>query len=153
RFDRRLQLFDPPGREMFTSDKKNITVDSYICWRIAEPPKGENVPLSERPVVRFFRGLGNVATTEARLDTRVRSILSSEMGNVDLGQLLQVADSESGPSGDSPIEELSRRVLNQVRQRPDEKESVQERLGIEVVDVGLKRINLPEANLFAVYER
>ena len=36
RFDRRVQLFDPPGREMFTSDKKNVTVDVYVCWRIAE---------------------------------------------------------------------------------------------------------------------
>src|SRR4051794_23671942 len=29
RFDCRVQLFDPPAREMFTSDKKNVTVDVY----------------------------------------------------------------------------------------------------------------------------
>src|SRR5438309_3654056 len=31
RFDRRQQLFDPPGREIFTRDKKNITVSAYLC--------------------------------------------------------------------------------------------------------------------------
>ena len=29
-FDRRQQLFDPPGREMFTRDRKNVTVSSYL---------------------------------------------------------------------------------------------------------------------------
>src|SRR5262249_49785003 len=65
RFDRRQQLFDPPGREIFTSDKKNITVTSYLCWRIAEPA-APDTPFSDRPVVKFFRGLGNVQTAEAR---------------------------------------------------------------------------------------
>ena len=35
RFDRRTQLFDPLGREVFTRDRKNVTVDAYVCWRIA----------------------------------------------------------------------------------------------------------------------
>ncbi len=34
-FDARVQIYDPPGGEMVTSDKKNITVDAYLCWRIA----------------------------------------------------------------------------------------------------------------------
>jgi membrane protease subunit HflC len=63
RFDRRQQLFDPPGREIFTSDKKNITVTSYLCWRIADPP-APDTPFSARPVVKFFRGLGNTQTAE-----------------------------------------------------------------------------------------
>ena len=153
RFDRRLQLFDPPAREMFTSDKKNITVDPYLCWRIAGPDPTTNVALADRPVVRFFRGLGSISTTEARLDTRVRSVLSSMLGNVELSDLLHVSGSESGPVGASPLAELTARVLAEVRQRPDETQSLKERLGVEVVDVGLQRVNLPEANLFAVYER
>ena len=31
RFDARVQLFDPPGREIFTRDKKNITVETFVC--------------------------------------------------------------------------------------------------------------------------
>lgn len=160
RFDRRQQLFDPPGREMFTSDKKNITTSTYVCWRIAEPPPGSDTPLAERPVVKFFRGLGSVATAEARLDARIRSILSTEIGQVELGDnrtagrtLLGVPHSEAGPTGESPIAELALRALKQVRQRDGEEQSLRERFGIDIVDLRIKRINLPEGNRFAVYER
>jgi membrane protease subunit HflC len=154
RFDRRQQLFDPAGREMFTKDKKNITVSAYVCWRIAEPDAADATTVADRPVVKFFRGLGSTTTAEARLEARLRSVLSSEIGNVELSDLLHVSNSESGPSSDaSPIESLSKRVLEQVRQRADEDDGLSERLGIEIVDLRLKRINLPEGNRIAVYER
>lgn len=152
RFDRRLQLFDPPGREMFTRDKKNVTINSYVCWRIGTPVPGEQY-LSDRPVVKFFRGLGTAATAEARLEARIRSIFSTEIGQLELGQLLSVKHSEAGPEGDSPLAAVASRVLEQVRRRTDETDGLRERLGIEIVDLRLKRINLPEGNRFAVYER
>src|SRR5579872_4007390 len=83
RFDRRQQLFDPPGREMFTRDKKNITISSYLCWKIADPPAGDSPP-AERPAVRFFRGLGSIETAQARLDARVRSALDVEVKRVEI---------------------------------------------------------------------
>src|SRR6185369_8266544 len=95
RFDRRQQLFDPPGREIFTRDKKNITVSSYLCWKIADPPHAD-VPLAERPVVKFFRGLGTIATAEARLNARVRSALEVELGRVELTDLIHVGTAEGG---------------------------------------------------------
>ncbi len=153
RFDRRLQLFDPRGREMFTKDRKNIIVDTYLCWRIASSPTGSAGQLMDRPVVKFYRGLGGIPTTEARLDTRVRSILSAEMGRLALSDLLVSTDSEAGPQGESPLAQLTNRVQLQIRQQSDETESLMTRLGIEVVDIGIQRINLPEGNLFAVYER
>lgn len=151
RFDRRLQLFDPPAREMFTGDRKNITVDTYLCWQI--PTGRADQPLVERPVVKFFRSLGNIPTTESRLETRIRAILSSELGRIDLAQLLTATNSEAGPQGTSPIAALMDRVIQQTRQRADEQEAITNRWGIEIVDVGLKRINLPQGNLMAVYER
>lgn len=175
RFDRRLQLFDPRGREMFTSDRKNIIVDTYLCWRIShsdgresanskivsnktagdEAAGGASVSgdFGNRPAVRFYRGLGTVQTAEARLDTRVRSVLSAEMGRLALSDLLSVTDSEAGPQGESPLAQLTERVRKQVQQQTDETESISQRFGIEVVDIGIQRINLPEGNLFAVYER
>jgi len=151
RFDRRLQLFDPPAREIFTGDRKNITVDTYLCWQI--PSGGPETPLLERPVVKFFRSLSDVATSEARLETRVRSILSSELGRLELSELLQATDSETGPEGASPVAELMQRVTQQMQQRADEASPITDRWGIRIVDVGLKRINLPQGNLMAVYER
>lgn len=152
RFDRRLQLFDPRGREMFTRDRKNIIVDTYLCWRIGSSSNASD-QLSDRPVVKFYRGLGTVSMTESRLDTRVRSILSAEMGRLALSDLLVSTDSESGLQGNSPLAELAAKVKTEIRQQADETESLASRLGIDIVDIGIQRVNLPEGNLFAVYER
>lgn len=155
RFDRRVQLFDPPGRELFTRDKKNITADAYICWQIAETPDESAAPLAERPVVRFFRSLGSIDVAEQRLDSRVRSILSAELGQVELGQLFSVSDSEQGPAANEPgrLERISDAMHRQMRQRPDEAEPLAARWGLDVVDARIQRINLPEGNRPAVYER
>lgn len=151
RFDRRQQLFDPPGREIFTRDRKNVTVSSYVCWRIADPPEG-SVPIADRPVVRFYRGLGTAAVAEARLDSRLRSALATEFGRVELGELLAVRASDAGPAGESPLEAIAGRTLAGLRQS-DANESLNDRLGIELIDLRIKRINLPEGNRQAVYER
>lgn len=153
RFDRRLQLFDPRGREMFTSDRKNIVVDTYLCWRISGRPTAGGEDFNNRPAVKFYRGLGTVATAEARLDTRVRAVMSAEMGRLALTDLLSISDSEAGPAGESPLAKLTARVREQVQQQVDETEPFGDRFGIEIVDIGIQRINLPEGNLFAVYER
>ena len=38
RFDRRLQMYEPPAREMLTEDKENLNFEWYVCWRIPSPP-------------------------------------------------------------------------------------------------------------------
>jgi membrane protease subunit HflC len=151
RFDRRQQLFDPPGREIFTRDKKNLTVSSYLCWKIADPPEIE-LPLAERPVVKFFRGLGNMVTAEARLEARIRSALEVELGQVELTELLRVGTGEGGPAGKSPLKKIAEVALSKLN-RAEGGEGLRERLGIELVDFRIKRINLPEGNRLAVYER
>ena len=154
RFDRRVQLFDPPGREMFTSDKKNVTVDVYVCWRIAEPA-GESTPLAERPLVRFYRGLGSVDLADARLDSRIRSILTTTIGQVELSRLLGVKNSEQGPAAKDagPLEALSESVRKETMRRASETDSLRDRLGIEIVDLRITRLNLPTGNQQAVFER
>ncbi|MCY2962359.1 MAG: protease modulator HflC [Planctomycetota bacterium] len=141
RFDRRQLLFDPPAREMFTRDRKNVTVSSFLTWRIAESDATDS-GFDERPVVKFYRRLGSRATAEARLDARVRAALSAEIGQSDLNTLLQVDGSDQGPRDASLALSASYG-----------QESPTESLGIELVDLRIRRINLPEGNRIAVYER
>jgi membrane protease subunit HflC len=160
RFDRRVQLFTPSAREMFTSDKKNVTADVYVCWRIA-PPAGDAAadeapadPL-ERPVVRFYRGLGSGDVAEARLESRIRSILTTALGQVELSHLLGVRNSEQGPAKNEtgPLDRLSETVREEAQRRAGESESLRDRLGIEIVDLRITRLNLPQGNQQAVFER
>lgn len=152
RFDRRLQLAAPPGREVFTRDRKNIVVESYIGWKVAESAEG--VPLQERPVVRFFRSLGATDVATLRLGSRLQSIVTTQVGQVDLADLLSAADSEAAPGGgDGPLAELSGRVKAELQQRPEEPRPLLEQWGLEVVDVRIRRLNLPAGNQQAVFER
>jgi membrane protease subunit HflC len=140
---------------MFTRDKKNVTVDTYICWKIAEPDDSTDGDLLDRPVVRFFRSLGTVGSAEDNLERRVRSILGTEIGKIELSGLLNAADSERGPNAaqPGPLDRLSETLRAQLTQRDREKGSLRDNWGLEIVDVRLRRINLPAGNQPAVFER
>jgi modulator of FtsH protease HflC len=152
RFDRRQQVFGLAGRELFTQDKKNLTVSTYLLWRIP-PTLAATTPFDERPVVRFFRGLGDRATAEARLEARTRALLAIEMSRVDLAQLLTAATPEARPELQQPLASLAARVLSEIRGEGAVRDSYAEKLGLEIVDLGIHRLNLPEGNRYAVYER
>ena len=172
RFDARVQLFDPPGREVFTADKKNITVETFVCWRVGQV---SNLPVADlagarelesevgragwkpapRPVVTFFRSLGSHEAAAGKLESRVRSIVATRVGQLELSNLLRVDDSEAGPKGNQAgvLEELSREIREQLQQGRSDGEPLLDRLGIEIVDVRVKRINFPLGNQQAVFER
>lgn len=153
RFDRRVQLFNPPGREMFTRDKKNVTVDAYVCWRIAHPV-AESEPLA-RPAVNFFRSLGSISVAQGLLETRVRSALTSRIAQVEMGDLMSVSDPESPPLDNQRItlSSLSTELLAELQGVSENGQSLRETLGVELVDVRIKRVNFPLGNQQAVFER
>jgi len=159
RFDARVQLFDPPGREIFTRDKKNITVETFVCWRIA-PSSGPNtsgatMSKTSHPVEKFFRSLGSHETAATRLESRIRSIVATSVGQLELSSLLRVVDSEAGPSGKGVgvLENLSREIREQLQHGRGDGEDLLGRLGIEIIDARVKRISFPLGNQQAVFER
>lgn len=74
--DRRLQVFDPPPREMITGDKRNLEVSSYVVWRVGD-------------AVRFLRSAATLEAAEARLNERVTAALSHAVGSRDLRDSLR----------------------------------------------------------------
>jgi membrane protease subunit HflC len=107
--------------------------------------------------VRFLRTVGSNAGAQSRVDERVRSILGDELGRVNMTDLVSERGSQ-GPHSRTAIESLSDRVAQRVRSElqgggsANAQRSSQD-FGIEVVDVRLKRFNLPEENRTAVYDR
>lgn len=151
RFDRRLQLLSPAGREAFTHDRKNVTVEAYVLWRVSD---GDGNNAESHPVVRFYRSLGSIDVAEARLSSRLQSIMTEQIGRSELTELLGAADSEAAPTA-SPgaLEKVSAQIRRELIQRADETDSLQDRQGIEIVDVRIRRLNLPAGNMRAVFER
>jgi membrane protease subunit HflC len=125
--DRRLRVFDPPPREMITGDKRNLEVASYVAWRVSDP-------------LRFDAAAGSLDSAEARLNERVSAALSDSLGRRDLASLA---------STDAKVwrlDALTDEVLAAVAP------SAREELGVEVLDVRLKRFNHPVEVRPAVFD-
>ncbi len=128
RFDRRLLLFDPEPSEFLTQDKKNVLVDSYMGWRISEPLKFlESV--KERSVAEVF--LADIAS----------AAMGAALGNYSLSALVST----------DPQENKVDQIMEQVSSKCREKAAAD--YGIKILEVRLKRLNLPEQNKESVFER
>jgi membrane protease subunit HflC len=126
-FDRRLRIYNPRPSEFLTRDKKNIVVDSYVAWKIQDPD-------------RFLQTVGDPVAAEMRLHDIVWSGLSAVLGGHDLDALVSAAGKvESSDLMDGLSSLTDRAALGQY--------------GINVVDVRIKRLNLPEQNKQSVYAR
>lgn len=153
RFDRRLRLYTPPGREVFTRDRKNLIVEAFVCWQIADGPAAPSADLTTRPVVQFFRSLGTPDVAEARLGSRLQSIVSTQLGQLSLSDLVHAEGSTSPPPESTSLAGVSETLQQALRQRPEESTPWTEQLGLNVADVRIHRLSLPTANQHAVYER
>jgi membrane protease subunit HflC len=153
-------MLEPPGREMLTEDKENLTFQWYVCWRIPgadfvrgrlpapddaggeAPPEVTEAQVRleiERYVRRFLQSVGTMEAAERRLEERIQAAMAAEIGRTQLRQLVTL-DPEA-----SQLEEIADRVTGALR------EVAADEFGIEVVDVRLKRFNYPEAVKPSVY--
>ena len=127
-FDRRLRIYNPRPSEFLTRDKKNLVVESYVAWKIQDPK-------------RFVETVGDPVAAEMRLHDIVWSGLSAALGTHDLESIvspnLQAVKAQA--MLDHLAELTDRAALSQY--------------GVEVVDVRIKRLNLPEQNKQSVYAR
>src|SRR5215472_6976723 len=128
RFDRRLRVYNPRPSEFLTKDKKNLVIENYVCWRIKDPEL-------------FVKAVGDTTAAEMRLHDIVWSGLSAALGSYDLESLVN-AKPES-LHGEELMDTLSRLTDRRAL----------EQYGIEVVDVRIKRLNLPEQNKQSVFAR
>ncbi|MBI2301814.1 MAG: protease modulator HflC [Armatimonadetes bacterium] len=131
KFDHRLQVRNARIAECLTQDKKNLVVDWYICWRVAEPEL-------------FMKSVRTRGNAELRLEESIRGLLSAALGHTTLDQLVHL------PATGEP-EAAFATVTDPVAR--DGAALAKEQYGIEVVDVRLRRVNFPEQNKQSVFDR
>jgi membrane protease subunit HflC len=123
KFDARIQTMDAEPESYLTEEKKNLIVDSFVKWRVKD-------------AFTYYTTLGGLpSNARNRLSQRVNDALRSEFGRRNVLQVI---------SGDR-VE-----IMNVVRQLIDEESSG---LGIEVIDVRLKRVDLDASISERVYQR
>ncbi len=124
KYDDRILPLDTQPLEITPADDRRLVVDAFARWRITDP-------------VQFRRavGAGGVETARPRLERILNAELREVLGSVDSGAVLS-ADRVA----------LMNRIRNQSRVQALN-------LGVEIVDVRIKRADLPEQNLAATFER
>ncbi|MXZ82018.1 MAG: protease modulator HflC [Gammaproteobacteria bacterium] len=122
-FDARVQTLDADPQRYLTVEKKNLSVDSFVKWKI-------------RDVYLYYTRLrGLKSNARSRLDQRVNDSLRQEFGKRTVQEVI---------SGD-------RALIMEVVQKAMNEEAAT--LGIEIIDVRLKRVDLEEAISQQVYQR
>lgn len=123
-FDRRILTLDSADPERFiTSEKKNVLVDSFIKWRIVDPN------------LYYISVGGDEARARTRLSQTVNAGLREEFGKRLVNDVI---------SGERD------KIMNQMREKAD---IDARRIGVQIVDVRLKRVELPDEVSGAVYSR
>ncbi len=123
-FEKRIITLDNSDPERFiTSEKKNVLVDSYIKWRIIDPK------------LYYISVGGDESRARTRLNQTVNAGLREEFGK------RTVHDVVSGERD---------RIMDQMREKAD---ADARKIGVQIVDVRLKRVELPTEVSDAVYRR
>lgn len=123
KFDGRILTLDNQTENFLTSEKKNVEVDFFVKWRISD-------------AAVYYRATGGQELVALdRLAAIVNRGLRDEFGS----RTIQQAVSDER---DAIMEELERKIERNVAD-----------LGIEIVDVRLKAINLPQSVSESVYDR
>jgi membrane protease subunit HflC len=123
KLDARIQTLDEAPDRFVTSEKKDLMVDSFVKWRIVDFS------------TYYLRTSGSVDNARALLKQKVNNGLRTEFGNRTIKEIV---------SGDRDA--IMQKALESA-------ESSREDLGIEVVDVRIKAINLPTEVSNSIYDR
>lgn len=123
-FDVRILSYDTPEPERFlTSEKKNVLVDYFVKWRVIDPKQ------------YYISVGGDESRAETRLQQTINDGLRAEFGR------RTVADVVSGERD---------KIMAIQRERAD---GDARKIGVSVVDVRLKRVELPQEVSESVYRR
>jgi len=116
-------LYDLPVSDVITKDKKTMVADSFVLWRIEDPQK-------------FIQTLNSsISNAESRLSTLVYNSMKNTISGMNQTEVI------SGRDG-----ELAAAIKDGVGNGLDQ-------YGIKLIAIETKRLDLPDDNKAAVYQR
>jgi len=125
KFPKKVLLYDMKPSEVLTKDSKTMIVDNYVLWRITDP-------------LTFYKTLGTEAEAETRIDMLTYNAIKTEMGKNNQEAIINQ-------------DENSRNVFNSNILKAASGET--DAYGIEIIDIKIKKLDLPADNEEAVYRR
>ena len=123
-FDTRILTLDTAEPQRYlTSEKKNLLVDSFVKWRVVNPRQ------------YYVSVGGDEARAMNRLDQTVNDLMRAEFGKLTINQVVSSQRDE---------------VMDAIRAKAQADAS---KIGVQVVDVRLQRVELPKEVSESVYRR
>jgi membrane protease subunit HflC len=123
KFDARIQTLDSRPERFITAEKKFVVVDSYAKWRISD-------------VAQYYRSTGgNAANTSRLLSERINTALRDEFG------VRTIQEVVSGERAE---------IMELLSKNADQQAGA---LGVEIVDVRVKKIDFPPEVSSSVFDR
>ena len=118
-------MYDIPPSEVLTGDKKTLVVDNFAVWQIDNP-------------VQFMRTVSRISEMENRIDAVVYNAVKNTLGTMNQTDIIN--------SDNSSIDDVNTIITDMVN-------SQLVSYGISTVAVEIKRLDLPNDNETAVYNR
>lgn len=125
-YDTRLQYLESNKLETTTADKRNIILQSYVVWKIDDP-------------VLYHNSVGSQGNADYYIKDQVFSATNSTMGGYRLTEMVSLEKEEI------KIDQIQQDIYQRVH------DVCLENYGIEVTDVSILRLSLPEDNLQSVF--
>jgi membrane protease subunit HflC len=126
-FDSRLTILQPRPSEYLTADKKNLILESAICYRLKNP-------------VLFMQTVRDTYGLEVRLTDLLSSHTGLLLGINELSQLVKIG------AENAEFMQLNEDLTDRLRDDAD-------KFGVVVEKVFIKRLMFPNENVQAVYDR
>ena len=116
-------LYDLAASDVITKDKKTMISDSYVLWRIQDP-------------LKFAQTLNcSLESSESRINTAVYNATKNVISSLSQDQVITSRDGE-----------LSEQVMDAIGDN-------MEQYGVQLIKFETKRLDLPDDDKAAVYER
>jgi len=124
RFDRRNISLDTQGEEILVQNGARLVVDAFLRYRISDP-------------LQYYRAFNTEALATGQIERLTTSSMREVLGRATVTQVVATDRAKL-------MQDIETDIGKRVRAS---------KYGIEVLDLRLKRVDLPEANREAVYER
>lgn len=128
KFDGRQQYLESDYLETTTKDKRNIILQSYAVWSVEDP-------------LLYYNSVGSQSKADSYIKDQIFSATNSTMGAYELSALVSLDQEKLN------TEEIQEKIFEQV------KKNCAANYGIQVTDVNILRISLPDTNLQSVFDQ
>ena len=128
RFDLRTDSYETDPIQLLLGDKNPIIISCYVAWAVKKP-------------LLFFQSVGYAQNAVQKLSDMVTSQLGIILGDYTLSNIINV------DPGQIKLAEIEKRL------RDNSDSSAQDKYGINIAKIGIKRLAYPAIVIEAVYNR